>query len=849
MPSLEPAIEKISSDTRGKLSVVVAAGLHAKDSESDWIDLGSEFVDAGMIARRWQAARSGQGGLPAYEELALGTLGRFADEMAVVRCTQDQEPMILRAGARFEAIVGAACASRPVSDLFHAFSFAIRAALDGARIRRSPHMALSKALVDGMVSTIETIAFPLSCRWPGEYFLLFVRPRESRLDLAHMLINSAQQGIMALSPVERSAEADLDFYILGINVGAARYFGASPEKLQHTLLSDALSRVGLSEALALFGKASGGRPETNFELEYDLDGAPMSLQAGVAAADGILAVTLTDVRDIKARAALFRSLFDENPVPMYLRSADGGRFLNANAAALNLYGYERDAFFGLDFGDICDTQIEDLRTDAGSAEGATSLHRTSSGAKLDVIEYTKDVSVEGQPAILSTILDITDRKRAEAHVTYLAHHDPLTGMCNRTVFTREIQHLAAKARESDFSFAVLLVDLDDFKVVNDTYGHAAGDWLLVEMARRLQGLLRKSDILARLGGDEFAILVPGIASRRDLEELAGRLLGEISGAHRFEGTTINVNASIGAAIAPLDGDDMESLLKCADLALYRAKHSGKGMIQFFERDMDHHARERRSLELELRNADIGKEFEIYYQPIMSVRTGQLRGFEALLRWHNPVRGMVSPADFIPLAEETGLIDQLGRWVMVEACRTAASWPDPLVVAVNVSPVQFRRGQLVDAVKGALSEAGLHACRLEVEITELVLLEETEANLVILRELREIGVRIALDDFGTGYSSMNYLRKFPFSRLKIDRSFIRDINESPESLAIVRAIIGLGASLGINTTAEGVETALQLEVLRSEHCGELQGYLFSPPVPGIDALAIIDAYFGKISEVA
>ena len=407
MPSHEPAIEKISSDTRGKLSVVAAAGLHAKDGESDWIDLGSEFVDAGMIARRWQAARSVQSGLPAYEELALGTLGRFADEMAVVRCTQDQEPMILRAGARFEAIVGAACASRPVSDLFHAFSFAIRAALDGARIRRSPHMALSKALVDGMVSTIETIAFPLSCRWPGEYFLLFVRPRESRLELAHMLINSAQQGIMALSPVERSAEADLDFYILGINVGAARYFGASPEKLQHTLLSDALSRVGLSEALALFGKASGGRPETNFELEYDLDGAPMSLQAGVAAADGILAVTLTDVRDIKARAALFRSLFDENPVPMYLRSADGGRFLNANAAALNLYGYQRDAFFGLDFADICDTQIEDLRTDAGSAEGATSLHRTSSGAKLDVIEYTKDVSVEGQPAILSTILDIT----------------------------------------------------------------------------------------------------------------------------------------------------------------------------------------------------------------------------------------------------------------------------------------------------------------------------------------------------------------------------------------------------------------------------------------------------------
>ncbi|MDP3895969.1 MAG: EAL domain-containing protein [Mesorhizobium sp.] len=576
----------------------------------------------------------------------------------------------------------------------------------------------------------------------------------------------------------------------------------------------------------------------------------MALQAGVATSNGILAVTLTDVRDIKARAALFRSLFDENPVPMYVRTADDGQFINANSAALELYGYTRDAFFGLDFADIVEPAgAPRMRRALVSANGAMDNHRTSAGAKLDVIEYTTEVSVGNRAAILSTILDVTEQKRAEDHITYLAHHDPLTGMFNRTVFTREIQHLAARAQEPDFSFAVLLVDLDDFKIVNDTLGHAAGDWLLVEVARRLQGQLRKSDILARLGGDEFAILIPEIATRDEVADLAERLLAEVNGGHCFEGSILTVRASIGAAIAPLDGDDMESLLKSADLALYRAKHSGKGVFQFFEPEMDLRARDRRALEIELRNAEISKDFELYYQPIISVRTGQLRGFEALLRWNNPHRGMVSPADFIPLAEETGLIDELGRWVLREACRTAASWPDCLVVAVNVSPIQFRRGELVDVVSSALSEAGLAAERLEVEITESVLLEEIEANLVILRNLRALGVRIALDDFGTGYSSMSYLGRFPFSRLKIDRSFVRGISESRESLAIVRAIIGLGTSLGINTTAEGVETAGQLEMLRSEDCGELQGFLFSPPVRNADVWSIIDAYLDRPAAVA
>ena len=763
--------------------------------------------------------------------------------MAVVRCTSGHEPVILRAGSRFETVVGSTCASTPISGLFHAFSFAIGAALDGARIRRNPHLALSKALVDGMVSTVETIAFPLSCRWPGEYFLLFIRPRASRLDLAHMLINSAQQGIMALSPVEHSGKG-LDFYILGINLGAAGYFGAHPADLQHTLLSSALARVGLTEALPLFAKAQGAAQKTSFELEYQLGGEPMALQAGVAATEGILAVTLTDVRDIKARAALFHSLFDENPVPMYLSSADGRRFLNVNAAALNLYGYDREAFFALGFDRICDQPAGD-----GSAQEATSVHRTLVRRDARRHRYAKHVNVEGEPAILSTIVDITDRKRAEAHVTYLAHHDPLTGMFNRTVFTREIERLAARGRGARF-----------------------GIRRAARRSRRLQDRQRHARPCGgRLPACRDVAPPPGAASQiRHPRPSRRRRICHPRSRHRFArrgrgpGRPAAFRDYRRAALRRHDHHGESEHRRC-DRAARRRRHgkpaeigrsrplSGQaqrqGNVQLFERSMDRRARERRALEVELRNADIGKEFEIHYQPIMSVRTGQLRGFEALLRWRHPTRGTVSPADFIPLAEETGVIDLLGRWVLAEACRMAASWPEPLVVAVNVSPVQFRRGQLVEAVSEALARAGLDAGRLEIEITESVLLEETEGNIVILRRLRDAGVRIALDDFGTGYSSMNYLRKFPFSRLKIDRSFVRDIGESPESLAIVRAIIGLGASLGIDTTAEGVETALQLEMLRSEHCGELQGYLFSPPVPGDDARAIIDAYFGKSAAVA
>jgi diguanylate cyclase (GGDEF)-like protein/PAS domain S-box-containing protein len=815
-----------------------SASLAESSTAEPAIAIDTEFDDVRLILRRWQAARVDDG-LPPYEELTLGSIGRFADEVAVIRRDGDAIHCVLRAGQRFRSVVGLRQTSQSLGDLPHVFTLSIGSAIDQARAAREPRLAVCRWLVDGKVSTIEIVALPLSCRWPGEYFLLFLRPRKSQFNLARLLINSTQEGIVGLSPVE--SDAGDDFCILSINEAAARFLGSTVDGLQFTLLSDALRRIGISESpAALTGAVAGGRL-TNFELAYELAGSSMVLQVGVDVADGVLAVTLTDVRDLKARETLFRSLFHDNPAPMYVRARGASGFLDVNEAALRLYGYDRAAFL--------ERGLSDIRIEGEEDRESVSRHRSADGGVIDVIEYVREIMVDGEPAVLSTIVDITERKRTEAHVTYLAHHDPLTGISNRTVFTRELERAAGSLARDKRGFGVILVDLDDFKTVNDTLGHAAGDALLVEAATRLRNLVRRSDVIARLGGDEFAILLPDTGARREIEGLASRILGEIASIQRIEGAAVSVGASIGVALAPDDAVDTEELLRCADLALYRAKQSGRGTFRFFEREMDRQHRERRALEMELRAARIESEFEVHYQPIVAVKTGRLRGFEALLRWRNPRRGTVSPAEFIPIAEETGIIDDLGRWVLFEACRQAAAWPAPLVVAVNVSPVQFRKGELVDTVDLALAMTGLEPARLEIEITESVLLADTSANLATLNQLRGRGVRVALDDFGTGYSSLSYVRQFPFHRLKIDRSFVREIGESPESLAIVRAIIGLGTSLGIDTTAEGVETVAQLEALRNENCGELQGYLFSPPVAGDDVAGIIGAFFDEVSLVA
>ncbi|RWD54104.1 MAG: EAL domain-containing protein [Mesorhizobium sp.] len=817
---------------------VDAAGGHSVAAQT-------EFDDVRLILRRWQSA-CGTGALPPYEEIALGSVGRFSDEIAVVRRLGDEPPSLLRCGQRFRAIVGFAESARSLDELPYIFNLAIGFAINKASLASEPRLTVCHWVVDGKVSIIEIVALPLSCRWPGEYFLLFLRPRASQFELGSLLINSTQEGIIGLSPIDCGHGAISDFCILSVNEAAAGFLGSTIDSLQFTLLSDALTRIGISEIPQELLRAGSGGRISSFELAYRLGQHRVTLQVGVDIAGGVLAVTLTDIRDLKARETLFRSLFDDNPVPMFVRSQSTGIFLNVNEAALRLYGYSR--------GDFLDRSLAEIRVESTSnrerdGRGLVLRHRTADGRELDVIEYTSETLVDHQVAILSTIVDITERKRAEAHITYLAHHDPLTGVANRTVFTRELERAAETLGQNGQRFGVVLIDLDNFKTVNDTLGHAAGDALLIEVTSRLRELVRKTDLVARLGGDEFAILVPAVECRSGVEELGQRIIRDLTAIRKVDGAEIVIGASIGAALVPDDAADIDSLLKCADLALYRAKQSDKGTFRWFEAGMDMRQRERRALEIELRGAEIDREFELHYQPIIRTQTGKLRGFEALLRWHNPRRGMVSPSDFIPIAEETGMLDELGRWVLTGACRQAATWPHELVLSVNVSPVQFRKGNLLGTVGLALTGSGLKPHQLEIEITESVLLADSSTNLAILKQLRSLGVRIALDDFGTGYSSLSYLRQFPFNRLKIDRSFVREIGRCPESLAIVRAVIGLGASLGIDTTAEGVETVAQLEALRAEKCDELQGFLFSPPVASESVAAIIGTYFEEASRLA
>ena len=810
--------------------------------------LPTEFEDVGLILRRWLSSRSG-GQLPAYEELTLGSLGRFSDEMGVVRSLDGGNGLILRAGSRLRSILGLTDAAGEIARLPAAYRIAFEAAIDEARRTAVPQLRVCRWLVDGTVSTIEITAFPLSCRWCGEYFLVFARARRKQFNLAKLLINSTQEGIVALSVVESRHGRPTDFYIMSINEAAARLLDSTPEALSGKVLSEVLAAVGIARIPAEFLRAAREKRNGGFELSYEHRGASMVLQVGLAATEDILAVTLTDIRDVKARETLFRSMFDENPVPMYVRDRQTEGFSHVNEAALRFYGYDREAFFRRSIGDVRVDVTSRTDRAAGQLDRETVLrHRTADGTELEVIEYTSDITIDQQPAILSTILDITERRRAEAHITYLAHHDPLTGIANRTVFTRELERLTTAATERGERFGVLLIDLDDFKIVNDTLGHAAGDALLREVTSALRRVSRRGDVVARLGGDEFAILLPGIEGRDDIQAFGRRVLNEIAAIHTVDGSEVVAGASIGAALSPDDATETEGLLKCADLGLYQAKRECKGSFRFFESEMDTRIRDRRAIEVDLRSADLD-EFVLHYQPIFSVATGRLRGFEALLRWRHPRRGMISPAEFIPLAEETGVIERLGRWVLGQACRDAAAWPKELVLAVNVSPVQFRKGDLVDTVASALGLTGLAPHRLEIEVTESVLLADNTTNLGLLQRLRDMGVRVALDDFGTGYCSMSYLRKFPFSRIKIDRSFIADIDQSPESLAIVRAIISLGASLGIMTTAEGVETAAQLEILRTERCQELQGFLLGRPVPSEDAKAIIAAFFASGERAA
>ena len=473
--------------------------------------------------------------------------------------------------------------------------------------------------------------------------------------------------------------------------------------------------------------------------------------------------------------------------------------------------------------------------------GESVVHRNLADGRI--IKITHEPMSDG--SWVAIYEDITERHRAEEHIAHMARHDALTQLPNRVLLLEKMAEGLARVEAHGTSMAVFYLDLDNFKGVNDTLGHPIGDKLLGIIAERIRVAVREDDTVARLGGDEFAIL-QGHSSAEAAAALARRLVDVISDPIDIDGQEINSSVSIGIALAPSDGSAADHLMKCADLALYRAKAEGRGTFRFFEPDMDARIQARRALEVDLRRALVAGEFSLAYQPQIHLAGNELTALEALLRWTSAERGAVPPSEFIPLAEEMGLIVPLGEWVLREACREAARWPEPIKVAVNLSPVQFRNRGLVTTVTQALAAARLAPHRLEVEITEAVLLQNDDATVTMLHQLRALGVRIAMDDFGTGYSSLSYLRSFPFDKIKIDRSFIKDVERNRDSAVIIKAIASLGASLGIETTAEGIETEEQLDIVRRAGCTEMQGYLASRPVPVAEVADLIARFRREVA---
>jgi diguanylate cyclase (GGDEF)-like protein/PAS domain S-box-containing protein len=542
--------------------------------------------------------------------------------------------------------------------------------------------------------------------------------------------------------------------------------------------------------------------------------------------------------DLRRTRAFLDTVIENVPAMLFVKDPKELRYMLVNRAGERLLGISRDEIIGKNDHDLLPEAEADIAVardreilrslEPSDAIKEEPIHTPHNGTRLLSTKRIVVLDQDSNPRyLLGVAEDITERKLAEERIEHLAHFDGLTELPNRAAFTVRLAEAIQTAERTGNSFALLFLDLDRFKEVNDVFGHGVGDALLLEVAKRLKQA-GEGAFVARLGGDEFTLIVEGTQPAA-ASAVAQRILALISEEIQVEERRLRAGVSVGIALFPNDAEDASMLLANADAALYRAKAHARGSVRFFEAEMDMQLRERRALQQDLQKALSAGEMSLYYQPQVRV-SGETTGFEALIRWHHPVRGMISPATFIPLAEESGAIIELGKWVMREACREAASWPNPLQIAVNLSPLQFRGGDLPELVHLALLESGLPAHRLELEVTEGVLIDDFDRALSILRRLKALGVRIAMDDFGTGYSSLSYLQSFPFDKIKIDRSFISNVESNAQSAAIVRAVIGLARGLDLPVLAEGVETAEQLAFLSRELCDEAQGFLLGRPKP-------------------
>jgi diguanylate cyclase (GGDEF)-like protein/PAS domain S-box-containing protein len=636
---------------------------------------------------------------------------------------------------------------------------------------------------------------------------------------------------------------------IAVNEAAIEHYGYSREQfLAMTLLDirppddrDEVRRIaGTPEADYRLGRTWRHQKADGTEIQVAVFFQPLVYEGRQASIGAIVDLTKRkEAEDELRRTREFLNTIVENvPALLVVKEARERRYVLVNREAEEFFGIPREQLIGKTAYEIFPKEEADLmtardrdvlRSGVPMLVGDNPVKTPGRGARLVTSRRLAIRDERGEPQYLLTVIeDVTERRRAEERIAHLAHHDALTDLPNRAAFTERIASTLDQAGRANSSFALLCIDLDRFKEVNDIFGHSAGDALLREVTRRLRQAADGA-FLARVGGDEFTVLATEGAQPVAAEALAERLLASVTDDLDVDGHRLRTDLSIGVAIYPTDGSDAAALLANADAALYRAKQEGRGTIRFFEPDMDKRLRERRALQHDLRSAVESGELTLHYQP-QALIGGEIVGFEALLRWRHPSRGNVPPNIFIPLAEESGLIITIGEWVLREACREAASWPHPLHIAVNLSPVQFRHGDLAGLVHSILLETGLTPGRLELEITEGVLIGDFSRAVSILRRLKIVGVRIAMDDFGAGYSSLSYLQSFPFDTIKIDRAFISNVDCNPQSAAIVRAVIGLARGLSVPVVAEGVETRDQLAFLAREACDEVQGYLVGRPAP-------------------
>ena len=707
----------------------------------------------------------------------------------------------------------------------------------------------SLGLVDSRAPWVGlALAAALGIGLAGGFAYRHFRLQELRMRTA---VNNMTQGLIMFDSTER---------IVACNDRYIQMYGVSPEivrpgcrfidLLRHRVATGTLSRDPETYRDSLLAELRAKKLTT--WIVENTDGRAIAVTQRLTADGGWVATHDDITQRVRSQKALERTrafldaVIENVPATIVVRDIRDHRYVLVNRAG--------EAFLGIPRKDVIGKTPNDVFPDGAAAIMVHDEEVLRSGGRINVDEHlvrtpgngsrlavTKKLAIAdaaGKPGyLLSVIEDVTDKRLAEERIAHMAHHDSLTDLPNRAAFNTELDAIIERARASEAGFAVLFIDLDRFKEINDVFGPAAGDELLRQICDRFR-TASSGNFLARLGGDEFAVVSTDGPQPATAEALAERLLASVADEFVVADQQLRISLTIGVAVFPGDGTDPATLLANADAALDRAKSEGRGMIRFFEADMDKRLRERRALQHELSLALSRNELTLHYQPQATIRGG-IVGFEALLRWNHGSRGMISPGTFIPIAEDSGLIVPIGEWVLREACREAASWSRPLRIAANLSPVQFRHGDLVGMIHSILLNTGLAPGRLELEVTEGVLIGDFSRAVAILRRLKSLGVRIAMDDFGTGYSSLSYLQSFPFDAIKIDKAFISNLEQSVQSAAIVRAVIGLARGLNVPVIAEGVETSHQLEFLSQVDCDEVQGYLIGKPRPIEQYLDLIE----------